>query len=128
MWCLILVLLPLVANWIFVNVGIKCSTLHISTLLGRNWSKDYREYRRSLWQRSSSHMVKHNIETTHTDVNTANFKIINMNFSNSKKPQKTAEYLWTKDPRPTLNALEKSIHLTLFNLTINNTYCHQWIL
>ena len=33
----------------------------------------------------ASHMVKHNIETFHPDVNTANFKIIDMNFSNNKK-------------------------------------------
>ena len=39
----------------------------------------------------ASHMVKHNIETSHTDVNTANFKIIDMNFSNNKKKQEIAE-------------------------------------
>ena len=33
----------------------------------------------------ASHMVIHNIETSHTDVNTANFKIISMNFSNNKR-------------------------------------------
>ena len=41
-------------------------------------------------------MVKHNIETSHTDLNTANFKIIDMNFSNNKKKQKIAESLWIK--------------------------------
>ena len=63
----------------------------------------------------ASHMVKHNIETSHTDVNTANFKIIDMNFSNNKKKQKIAESLWIKDLRPTLNIQVKSIPLKLFN-------------
>ena len=60
-------------------------------------------------------MVKHNIETPHTDVNTANFKIIDMNFSNNKKKRKIAESLWIKDLRPTLNVQKKSIPLKLFN-------------
>ena len=47
-------------------------------------------------------MVKHNIETSHTDVNTANFKIIDMNFSNNKRKRKITESLWIKDLRPTL--------------------------
>ena len=63
----------------------------------------------------TSHMVKHNVETSHTDVNTANFKIIDMNFSNNKRKQKIAESLWIKDLRPTLNVQEKSIPLRLFN-------------
>ena len=63
----------------------------------------------------TSHMVKHNIETSHTDVNTANFKIIDMNFSNNKRKRKIAESLWIKDLRPTLNVHEKSIPLKLFN-------------
>ena len=63
----------------------------------------------------ASHMVKHNIESSHTDVNTANFKIIDMNFSNNKRKRKIAESLWIKDLRPTLNVQEKSIPLKLFN-------------
>ena len=63
----------------------------------------------------SSHMVKHNIEISHTDVNAANFKIIDMNFSNNKRKRKIAESLWIKDLRPTLNVQEKSIPLKLFN-------------
>ena len=51
-------------------------------------------------------MVKNNIETSHTDINTANFKIIDMNFSNNKRKRKVAEYL---------NVQEKSISLKLFN-------------
>ena len=39
----------------------------------------------------ASHMVKHNIETSHTDVNTANFKIIDINFSNNKRTWKIAK-------------------------------------
>ena len=62
-----------------------------------------------------SHMVKRNIETSHTDVNTANFKIIDMNFSNNKRKRKIAESLWIKDLRPTLNVQEKPIPLKLFN-------------
>ena len=63
----------------------------------------------------SSHMVKHNIQTSHTDVNTANFKIIDMNFSNNKGKHKISESLWIKDLRSTLNVQEKSIPLKLFD-------------
>ena len=63
----------------------------------------------------TSHMVKHNIETSHTDVNTANFKIIDINFINNKKKREFAESLWIKDLRPTLNIQEKSVPLKLFN-------------
>ena len=63
----------------------------------------------------ASHMVKHNIETSHTDVNTANLKINDMNFSNNKRKRKIAESLWIKDLRPTLNVQEKSIPLKLSN-------------
>ena len=65
-------------------------------------------------------MLKHNIETSHTDVNTANFKIIDINFSNNKKKRKIAESLWITDLRPrlrisTINVQVKSIPLKLFN-------------
>ena len=63
----------------------------------------------------ASHMVKHDIETSHTDVNTANLKIFDMNFSNNKRKRKVAESLWVKYLRPTLNVHEKSIPLKLFN-------------
>ena len=63
----------------------------------------------------ATHIVKHNIETSPTDVNTANFKIIDMNFSNNKRKRKIAESLWIKDLRHTLNVQEKSIPLKLFN-------------
>ena len=58
-------------------------------------------------------MVKQNIGTS--DVNTANFNIIDMNFSNNKRKPKIAESLWIKDLRPTLNVQEKSIPLKLSN-------------
>ena len=60
-------------------------------------------------------MLKHNIETSHTDVNTANFKVIDMNFNNNKRKRKIVESLWIKHLRPTLNVQEKSISLKLFN-------------
>ena len=41
-------------------------------------------------------MLKHNIETSHTYVSTADFKITDMNFSNSKRKQKIAKSLWIK--------------------------------
>ena len=50
-----------------------------------------------------SHMVKHNIETSHTNGSIASFKIIDMNFSNNKRKWKIAKSLWIKDLRPTLN-------------------------
>ena len=34
------------------------------------------------------HMLKHNIEASHTDIKTADFKMIDMNFSNNKRKQK----------------------------------------
>ena len=46
----------------------------------------------------ASHMVKHNIETTHTDVNIATFKIINMNFSNRKKPLENCRVFMDQRP------------------------------
>ena len=63
----------------------------------------------------ASHMVKHNTETSHTDVNTANFKITDMDFSNNKRKQKIAVSLRIKELRPTLNVQEKSIPLKLLN-------------
>ena len=63
----------------------------------------------------ASHMVKHNIETSHTDVNTANFKVTDMNVSNNKRKWRIAESLWIKHLRPALNVQEKSIPLKLFN-------------
>ena len=56
----------------------------------------------------ASHILKHNIETSHTDVNIGNFKIIDMNFGNYTRKWKIAESLWIKDLRPTLNIQEKS--------------------
>ena len=55
----------------------------------------------------ASRMVKHNIETSHTDVNTAYFKIIDLNLSNNKRKQETVKSLWIKGLRPTLNVKEK---------------------
>ena len=60
-------------------------------------------------------MVKHNIETSNADFNIANFKIIDMNFSNNKSKRKIAKLVWIKDLRPTLNVQEKPIPLKLFN-------------
>ena len=48
-------------------------------------------------------MVKHNIVTSHMDVNNGNFKIIDMNFSNNKKKRKIVDSLCIKNLRPTLN-------------------------
>ena len=70
------------------------------------------DYRENIYH--DSHMVKHNIETSH-DVNTANFKIIDMNFSNNKRKRKIAESLWIKDLRPILKVQDKSVALKLFN-------------
>ena len=60
-------------------------------------------------------MKNHNNETTSTDVNTANFKIIDISVSNNKKKQKISEPLWIKGLRFTLNVQKKSIPLKLFN-------------
>ena len=75
----------------------------------------------------ASHMVKYNIKTSHTDVNTDNFKTIDINFSNNKKKRKIAESLWIKDLRPTLNVRKKSIPLigSIIKQSITNTYCNQ---
>ena len=63
----------------------------------------------------ASHMVTHNIETSYIDVKTANYKIIDINFSNNKRKQKIAKSLSIKYLRPTLNVQEKSVPLKLFN-------------
>ena len=42
----------------------------------------------------ASHLVKHNIPTSHTDVNTAHFIIIDRNFTDNKGKHKIAEVLW----------------------------------
>ena len=55
----------------------------------------------------ASRMVKHNIETSHTDVNTAYFKIIDLNLSNNKRKEEIVKFLWIKGLRPTLNVKEK---------------------
>ena len=44
----------------------------------------------------ASHMVKHNIEISHNEVNTDNFKIINMNFSINKRKWKDLPETYTK--------------------------------
>ena len=41
----------------------------------------------------ASHMVKHNIEISHIDVNTANLKIIDINFSNNERNREIEESL-----------------------------------
>ena len=53
------------------------------------------------------HMMKHNIEISHIDVNTANLKIIDINFSNNERNRKIAESLWIKYLRPTLKCTEE---------------------
>ena len=63
----------------------------------------------------TSHVLKYNIEKSHKNVNTTDFKIIDKNFHNNKQKRKIAEALWIKDLRPTLNMQEKSIQLKLFN-------------
>ena len=69
--------------------------------------KDYRENKRSQRQRSCFTLAELNVETSHADVNAANFKIIDMNFTNNKRKRKIAESLWIKYLRPTLNVQEK---------------------
>ena len=46
----------------------------------------------------ASHMVKHNIETSHTDVYIANYIIMDMNFSKNKRKRKIAESLLDQKP------------------------------
>ena len=55
------------------------------------------------------------IKTSHTDVDPANIKIINKNFSNNKKNPKIAKSSWIKVLTPKLNVKEKTIPLELFN-------------
>ena len=53
----------------------------------------------------------HNIEKSHKNVNTIDFKIIAKNFHNNKRKQKIADVLWIKDLRLTLNTQEKSTQI-----------------
>ena len=62
----------------------------------------------------TSQVSNHNIERSHKNVSTIDFKIIDKNFHNNKRKRKIAEALWIKDLRPTLNTQEKSIQLKLF--------------
>ena len=59
--------------------------------------------------------MKYNIETSNTDVNIVNFKMIDINFSNNKSKRKIVESLWIKYLRPTLNVQDKLVPLKLFN-------------
>ena len=59
----------------------------------------------------TSHVLKHNIEKSHNNVNAIDFKIIDKNFHNHKRKRKIAEALWIKDLRTTLSTQEKSIQL-----------------
>ena len=54
------------------------------------------------------------MEKSHKNVNTIDFEIVDKNFYNNKRKRKTAEALWIKDLRPTLNTQEKSIQLKIF--------------
>ena len=56
------------------------------------------------------------MEKSHKNVNTIDFEIVDKNFYNNKRKRKTAEALWIKDLRPTLNTQEKSIQLKIFKL------------
>ena len=56
-------------------------------------------------------MVKDNIKTSYSDINTPDFKIIDISFSNNKRKRKIIESLRIKDLRPTLNLQEKSMPL-----------------
>ena len=62
----------------------------------------------------TSQVWNHSIEKPNKNVNTIDFKIIDKNLHNNKRKRKTAETLWIKDLRPTLNTQEKSIQLKLF--------------
>ena len=69
--------------------------------------------------------MKHNIETSYSDINTPNFKIIDINFSNNKRKRKIIDSLRIKDLRPTLNLQEKSIPLKwLITLTATSELCN----
>ena len=60
-------------------------------------------------------MGKHNTEASHTDVDIANFKIIDMTFSSNKRKRKIVESFWIKDLIPTLNVQEESIPRKIFH-------------
>ena len=62
------------------------------------------------------HMVKDNIKTSYSDINTPDFKIIDISFSNNKRKRKIIESLRIKDLRPTLHVQEKSIPLKSISL------------
>ena len=59
-------------------------------------------------------LPKNKIESLHTDFDTANVKIIAINFGNNKMKWKISESLWIKDLRPILNVQQKSIPRKLF--------------
>ena len=63
----------------------------------------------------SSHLVKHEGETGHLPVDTANFEVIGRGYCNNARRRKIAEALLVKKLKPTLNIQCKSVLLKLFN-------------
>ena len=55
----------------------------------------------------------HSIEKSHKNVNTIDLTIIDKNLHNNKRKRKTAEALWIKVLRLTLNTQEKSVELKI---------------
>ena len=62
-----------------------------------------------------SHILRHSVESGHTNVSCEDFKIIAKNFNNNSWKRKIAESLLIKEKRPTLNIHDKSVPLKLFN-------------
>ena len=69
---------------------LQSSLVTVSVVARIERIKDYGENKISQPQRSCFTYEERNTETSHTDINTANFKIIDIKFSNNKRKQKIA--------------------------------------
>ena len=62
----------------------------------------------------NSHVVKHTLESGHSEITIENVKIINSNYRNYYK-RKVSEALYIKQKKPFLNIQDTSVPLRLLN-------------
>ena len=62
-----------------------------------------------------SHLFKHSVKSRHDPVLKNDFRIIGKGYGNNTSKRKTAEALFIKKMKTSLNIQEKSVKLELFN-------------
>ena len=71
------------------------------------------------WKVKQSHLLKHALISNRPVVDLKDLKIIDKNYHGNKYKSKISEALYIKQYQPLLNAQEHSVHLKLFNWTVN---------